>query len=180
MYHTLVPQSERLALRRAYRRRYVVVLCFALSIAGIIGIVSLIPSLLFVSIERKSAEIELASLIKAKDMSGLTEIQQQVAVSQGLLVHLAAGAVSPRSSDLIEDVVRNRGNVRLTSVALTQVSTSSASMTIRGVAPTRESLLSFKGRLLTSYPGSKVDLPVSELARSADINFSIQLIRKLP
>jgi hypothetical protein len=179
MYHTLVPQYERMALRREYRLRSFVVLCFALSIAGIVGIVTLFPAFLLTSVEEKSAESDLLLIKKAKDVSGLTAIQQKVASSQSLLSVLSTGIDQYRLSVLIEEIVAEKRTVKINSLALSLVSTSTVNISIEGIAPTRDTLLAFKSRLLSIRPQSKVDLPVSGLAKSTNIPFSIQMTQKL-
>lgn len=179
MYHTLVPQYERLALRREYRLRAFIVLCFALSVAGVIGIVSLSPAFMSASIEEQAAQRDLLSIKKAKDSSGLTAIQQKVAYSQGLLNILEQGSDRPRPSSLIELLVGERGPVKINSIGVNQISSTTATISIGGIAPTRDSLLAFKSRLIAVNEGNKVDLPVSELAKSTNIQFSIRVIHKL-
>lgn len=180
MLHTLLPPKERKALRREYRLRASIVLLFALCVAGVVGVVSLFPAFIRSIAEQAAAENQLASIKKEKDQSGLTAIQQQVAIGQKLLTALLQGTGRPALSLLAEELVRERGHVRITSLAVNYAGTTTAAATIQGVAPTRDSLLSFKNSLETDLPGSKVNLPVSELAKSADIAFSVQITISLP
>ena len=53
-------------------------------------------------------------------------------------------------------------------------------MVVQGIAPTREALVSYKNRLEGLTIGNKVELPISELAKSKDIRFSLRFTRTLP
>ncbi len=53
-------------------------------------------------------------------------------------------------------------------------------VTLAGLAPTRDGLISFENRLKDIAPGTAVDLPYDELAASTNIQFSISLVEKVP
>jgi hypothetical protein len=72
-----------------------------------------------------------------------------------------------------------RGSLKFTSFSVMKVATSTYNITIQGLAPTRNSLLTFKTNFENLAPGNKVDLPVSTLAKSTNINFSLQLKQEL-
>jgi hypothetical protein len=180
MQHTLLPLHERITLRREYRIRAAIVLCFTLSLVGLIGIASFFPAFLKASTEARSAQNEAAILQKNKKDSGLTSIQQTVAQSQKLLSTLGGKVSGTKMSAIIESIVSMRNNVRLTSINVTQTGTTTATIVMQGVAPTRDALLSFKNRLESAVPGNKVELPVSELAKSTNVEFSMRLTENLP
>lgn len=180
MHHTLLPLNERRALQREYHVRALSVLCFALSVAGIIGIGSLFPAFIRALVEERSAQNDLASIEKAKDISGLTEIQKSVTAGTKVLSALSDGLSRPVPSILAGLVVEQRGNIRLTSMTIQYVGSSTVSVTVQGMAPTREALLAFKSRLETEQQGNKVILPVSTLAKATNIQFSLVLTKPLP
>ena len=68
----------------------------------------------------------------------------------------------------------------MSSVAITDLSTSTAVIVMQGVAPTRESLVAFKTRLEGLSPGNQIDLPISGFARSKDLPFSLKVLHHLP
>ena len=180
MLHTLLPPIERKSLRHEYRLRTLTVLLFTLSVAGVIGIGSLFPAFIRAMTERAAAEQELALIKKQKDLSGLTAIQQQVAIGQKLVALLSLNSGRALLSSVVENLTQDRGQVRISSLAVDYISTTTAEATIQGVAPTRDVLLSFKSRLENDNPGSKVELPVSELAKSINIPFSVKISLNLP
>ena len=85
MYHTLLPLVERNALRREYRMRAGIVLCFMVSVAFLIGIVSLFPAYIRVMSEERSAEATMKSTSVAKNKGELTDIEKSVSENKALL-----------------------------------------------------------------------------------------------
>ena len=176
MRHTLIPFPDRKKLRHEYRIRVAIVLCFMLSVAGIIGSASLFPTFIRVQREDKDARVAADILKKNKDANGVTDIEKQLAEGNILLGVLASSLHRPMLSAAIADLVGTRQQITITSVAMSRsqsTTTRSADVILQGKAPTRESLLSFKDRIEKGIPGSKVDLPISELSKSRDIQFSI-------
>ena len=150
-----------------------------LSVAFLIGVVSLFPAYFRALTEEQSAQSALASLSSDKNKNGLTEIEKNVSKDQALLGFLSDGLDQPKVSLLIQKIASVRGEIQLSQFLVSEVASSSVSFTIQGFAPTRDSLQAFQKRLEASS-GNKVELPVSELAKSADIDFSLQVKEQLP
>lgn len=180
MRHTLLPLNERKVLRREYRVRVAIVACFVISLAGLAAIASVFPIFVRTTMERILQEKSLTILEQSNKDSELASLQQSVAKSQSLLEILSEGQDDPKVSDVIKNIVAMRRDIKLTSIYVTDVSSTTASISIQGVAPTRDSLLSFKKRFESAVPGNSVDLPVSELAKNSNIQFSLRLIQKMP
>jgi hypothetical protein len=180
MQHTLLPLHERVALRREYRVRAAIVFCFTVSLAILLGIAAMFPAFLRASTEARSAEQTAVSLEKEKKNNGLSLIQQSVAQSQKLLVSFTGKTMTTKKSAIIESIVSMRGANKLNSIQILQSGTSTVTVSLQGFAPTRDGLSAFKGRLESSVPGNKVDLPISELAKSTNIPFSLRLVETLP
>ncbi len=179
MLYTLLPPTERKVLHRDYARRVLVVSLFAVGVAGLIGIGSLFPAFIRAGTEEAASQGEL-NAVTAKNSSGLSDIQQRVSIGQNLLSVLGSGSNRSRLSYLLESIIQQRQMVRINSIAIDYPATNSAVATIGGIAPTRDALVSFKSRLEASQPMSKVDLPVSELAKGTDVPFSIKITMMLP
>ena len=180
MQHTLLPATERRALRREYRVRVLIVLCFMASLAGLIGIGSLFPTFMRASLEEQSTLSVIASLKKVKDDSGMTKIEGELADDEALLAALEKHIGTALLSSVVEDAISARGSLQLTSFSLNRASTSTVVVVLQGTAQTRDALLAFKSRLESRVPGTKVELPISELAKSSDIPFSLRVTEPLP
>jgi hypothetical protein len=175
MRHSFLPASEQKTLKRLYRIRAAIVGLFMLSVAGMVGVGSLFPSYVYVSTEEEAQLSTIASLKEDKDSSGIANVERELQADAALLAILSSNATTTRPSTVIEDMVTARGNVHVTSIVLGDISSTTVSVIMQGVAPTRESLLAFKTRLEGLNVGNKVELPISGFARSQDIPFSLRV-----
>lgn len=173
MIHTLLSSAAKDVLNREYRNRALIVLCFMLSLAGLIGVASLIPAFIAVDSEARAATKGLASAGASVD-AGASNIETDLVLENALLRDLATPVDGGRFSSIISSIASLRQNVRISSMSLSWVATTTANVVVSGMAPTRDSLISFKSRLESLVPSGKVDLPVSELAKSKDVDYSLQ------
>lgn len=180
MRHIFLPNKEQTILKRRYLIRVAIVLFFLFSVSGLIGISSLFPTYISLNTEEQS-QIKMVNLLKKnKDNSGIARLQNELKADADKIQILAAVSVGATPSDLIERIIVARGQVHITSIIINEVSTTTANITLGGVAPTRESLVAFKTRLQGLSVGNKVDLPISGFAKSKDIPFSLKVIHILP
>lgn len=174
MRHTLIPTDLRKSLRHEYHMRTGVVLLFMLSIASVIGIVSLLPSFVYITSEKTSGERSLSSLRDVnKEKTGAESIGELKKQADTLALFNDQSKSKISYSSIIESILGVRGAVELNSLSVSRTGTTTTVIVLRGIAPSRDSLVVFKGRLESAMSGNKVDLPVSALAKSKDIQFSI-------
>lgn len=180
MRHSFLPAPEQKKLKSVYRVHVAIVALFLVSVAGLIGLGSLFPAFMVAYSEEHIQLETVASLKENKDTSESARIQKELQSDGARIVALAQVATVVRPSAVIARVVEVRGPVRLSSIVLSELSTSTAIIVIQGVAPTREALVSFKTRLEALSPGNKVELPISGFAKSTDLPFSLKVNHKLP
>ena len=181
MRHTLLPLNERKALRSEYRVRLMIIILFMFSLAGVIGIGALFPAYVRALSEEK-VQIDVANKLKAaQKIQGITAMEDELKSDQRVLITLPKSG-GARISAVAQSIVGLRQSIKLNSFNFTQPGNATSTVTVfmQGFAPTRNDLLSFKTRLETTLPGAVVDLPISELAKSTDIQFSIKVTYKLP
>lgn len=178
MQHTLIPQKERKILRREYRTRVFIVFCFLLSISGIIGSAALFPSFLFAINEEKTQLSLLSSLRDTKDENGVNVLELDFKRDNSFINILSNKSKIPRPSAAIQSISGLRGSVKINAIAVDIPTPEDLIIIVQGIAPDRDSLLSFKSRLEELVPGGGVELPVSDLAKSKDIQFSMRIIQK--
>jgi hypothetical protein len=151
-----------------------VVLLFFVSIAGVIGIVSLLPSFVYITSEKISGERSLFSLRDVnKEKTGTESIGEITKQANVLTLFKDRSKSKTNYSSIIESILGVRGAVTLNSMSVSRIGTTAVVVVLRGIAPSRDSLVAFKGRLESAISGNKVDLPVSELAKSKDLQFSL-------
>jgi len=179
MRHTFTPKSQRALLDREYRARAAAALFVALASAVIVGIAALIPAFVRVRTAEQSALQTIAS-DKTGSSTDAEAIQGELSAAGNMVSLLSSGRGAPRLSDAIRQISSVRSRIALSSFSIDREGTSSIVAVLQGVAPTRDELISFKSRLEGLAPGASVDLPISELAKSSDIDFSIRLAAELP
>ncbi len=180
MRFTLLPTYERLAVKREYHIRLAIVTLFLLCVSFVIGIGALFPAFIQAYTEEQSQLATINALKKDKDDSGITAIELELDSDAMLLSELSASTNVTRPSMLVQSLISLRQNVKFTSLAVNQISTSTVTIIIQGVAPTRDSLIALKGRLEGLQIGNRVDLPISELTKSKDVQFSLMLTQFTP
>lgn len=178
MRHTLLPLQERIVLRREYYIRINIVFCFLLSLAIFVGISALFP----VYIKAVSTRSEFESQVKKTNNDvdpNVKEVQKSIANSLSILDSLNKESNSILISDIIGGIINMKGNLKFSSISASKVSTSTFMISVQGIAPDRNSLLNFKKSFENMSPKNKVELPVSSLAKSTNIQFSLQLKEEL-
>jgi len=146
----------------------------------IVGSILLLPTYLLALQEEQVQLNTIAKLKHEKDIRGATAIESELKTDQLILGLLEKSLSFERSSEAIGRVVIIRKDIHLTTLSHSILSSTTASVTIQGVAPTRTSLLSFKDRLESMLPGARADLPISGLAKSTNIPFSLQVFYSIP
>ncbi len=150
---------------------------FAISVAGTVGVAALFPAFMRGSLEERLELDTIAALEKQKNEKGINKIETEISSDKVLLAALFDGLDSKNISAEIEQVISGKGNTKITSMSFSNMPDGTSHIILQGVAPTREALLSFKIRMETQVPGTETTLPISQLAKSANIQFSMEIIR---
>ncbi len=180
MRHSFLPSPEQNVLRRTYHTHVAIVALFLLSVVIMIGIGSLFPAFMNAYREEHNQLEAVQTLKDNKDAAEFSHIQKELQADNAKLTVLSTVATTIRPSVIVARVLDVRGPVLVSSVAITDLSTSTAVIVMQGVAPTRESLVAFKTRLEGLSPGNQIDLPISGFARSKDLPFSLKVLHHLP
>lgn len=180
MRHTLLPPQERRNLRREYYIRLGVIACCMASTVFVAGLILLLPAYMRARSEEKQQLLAITELRSDKDNGNDSTIVEELSSDSSALSILSDSLLRERPSKTIERIVDSRDGVRLNSISYSISGTTTAEVTIQGIAPTRASLLSFKDRIEHEIPLTHVDLPLSELAKSSSIPFSFKFVYKMP
>lgn len=87
---------------------------------------------------------------------------------------------SATASDLIEKILSlKKGNISISSFSINDSATDSKTIVINGISKTRDDLTAFNKALISDGTFYSVDLPISDLIKNSDEDFSITLIYKL-
>ena len=175
MRHSFLPTKEQAVLKKMYYYHVVIVMLFLLSVAGLIGVGSLFPAYIYVSTEAQSQSRMVSSFKKDQSNSNTIRMQKELQTDAATIRTLVGASAGFQPSDVIEQMVKVREVTRYSSIILSDMGSSTATVIVSGVAPTRESLVALRDRLEALSAGNKVDLPISGFARSKDIPFSLKV-----
>jgi hypothetical protein len=178
--YTLIPQENSKHLIYEYRLRFVALLFIFLSSAVWVGIVSLFPSYI-VSITEEGYATRQANSIKASPASKTSNaLNHEIAAINNMSGSLVRAQDSVLISNIIEDFSKRKvSGVSISSFEIVRsgnaANPGAMSVVIRGQANTRETFTAFRKALEADASVSKVDFPVSNLAQSKNINFSLTI-----
>ncbi len=166
------------SLKREYRTRVFVMFLFFISIAVIIGILSLFPAYIFSYSQGQSSFQKIQTLEKNREARDIKNISKELKESYQIIKKLKANENISRFSETISEITKLRpAQVTLTSFQLSKSgsATSSTEAIVQGKAISRESLLLFKKKLEDDQRITKVELPVSDLTKPKNISFAIRI-----
>ena len=184
IHYTLLPEKEIKSLKKEYRTRLFIVMLFFVSCAIFIGIISLVPSYIYSYTQEKDALKNLQALQDGRRERGTDVIMKDLSATQALIDSLKFRRDGIEFSQVIHEIIlRKPAALSINSFQATkspEAETASVDVVIQGKAPTRDSLLALKKSLEQNPLISKIDLPVSDLAKSKDISFVLRLTIKTP
>jgi hypothetical protein len=172
--YKLLPEKYIAGLKREYHFRLVTACFFFIGIAILVGGVALAPSYILSKAQGKQAITEMNELKKNSATSGADKAEQEALAVKSFIDALKGHEDPLALSELIEAIVAYRGRtITIASLDAMKDSPNTAVVHISGLSPTRDSLITFKKNLESDPRFTKVDLPVSDLAKSKNIRFTI-------
>ncbi len=180
MQHTLIPLKDRQRLHREYAIRTVAVFFFALAASVVVGVVALFPAYIQAWFYDRAARDAASVVREEKTDESLGKIKTELSTDAKLLAVLADRQVDVKFSDIMRSLMGARGSARITSFVLNQMNTAAVVITLKGTAPTRDDLIALRGRLEGLMPGTKVEIPIDQLAKTADLEFTLKFSKQLP
>jgi len=177
--HTYLPTDQKKELRRAYIMRVIVVTGMMLLAVVIAAIIFLLPSYFATYSERIQSSAGL-ELVRSRGVATETkEIEAQVRLLRDMTVRFSEGAdkipVTKALSLAYSSIVPG---IKITDFEFSYTASSTVDMRIQGLAQTRDALINFKKKVETNEQIKKVELPVSDLAKSKEITFSMKIQSK--
>ena len=172
----LLPPQDKKRLLLEYDIRLLAVFLFLLLFTGLLASTFLLPSYFIsqskaASIERQSELLKRAITFRESDLS----VASLVTTKQKLGGLSAIESKTPHI-EVIGAIVRSTdSSVTVDALYYTKNADGSAELKLTGRALSRVALISFSDRLKKEPLFEQVDLPVSNLARDANIIFSITL-----
>lgn len=175
MHHTLLTEKKKKILHFEQIIRTAIVLCFALSLAQVIGIVSLLPVLVKIRNEESASKAEVEKIASGKNADQTAMIIKSLNRDQILIKNAKKNIDMPILSRSIDSLNLVKGKIKLNSINFIKVASSTVSISLQGISPNRDELLAFKSRIENLSPSTKVNLPISELTKVTNFVFSLQI-----
>lgn len=178
IHYTLLPEKEIKALKREYRIRLVIFFLFFMSVAVLAGIFSLAPGFILSYTQEKEALEHLKKVEKNRKDKGLDSVVKELNQTNTIIKKLEENSGNLIYSKIVSQIIGHKTNglsIKSFDISKSPNATSSADVVIQGKATTRDSLISFKNKLEADPLISNLQLPVSDLAKSKDISYSIKI-----
>ncbi|MDZ4206107.1 MAG: hypothetical protein U1C12_02785 [Patescibacteria group bacterium] len=170
----LLTEEEGRKVAHEYAMHRAIVILFALILVLVVGIIGLLPSYVL-SNARENEALERTRIMGGSGQRG-DDVTLQVwlgEINRKLQV-LSPALDTDRPSDFIEKIL----DQRITGIAVTGFSWARTkdqiTLSVNGVATSRQSLIVFENRINSSGYFSEVTLPISNLAKDRDIDFQIK------
>lgn len=175
MFNLLPNQSKKIISKDYFLRRYSVVLGVVIFFE-IWLIVFLFPSLVTSYFKEKDLLYQVDS-VKGSNVAKDAGLISDVIVSTNTKLGLYENEFDyPQIVPIIKDILSYKTqSISFTDFMYEFTGTSTATISVRGRALTRESLVSFVRNIEDSNIFKEVDLPVSNLAKDRNIDFTVSL-----
>jgi len=172
----LLPQEERKKLISEYKIRLSIVITTFVCLILFIAIVGLFPSYA----SKKTEMEELLNQKNAADQQNSVESLKQadtlVSSNKVLAGYLEGRITSLRAASPVTAVLKDIFSKKTSSINLIGIDISEKLVTVKGVAATRAALIVFHNDLRKVPMFKNASLPISDIAKSTDANFSIEIV----
>jgi len=172
----LLPENLKSFIRSEYKMRRLVLALFFVILIELSLLIFLFPTWLE-SGARERAVVKQSDLasesLKNSDINPATSVIKDTNIKLSVL---NTALNYPELTPLVDKILDQKtSSISVTQITYNTVSTSTASITLSGVSKTRESLVAFVKKLQDTNSFKKVDLPISNLAKDKNIEFSLNL-----
>ncbi len=172
----LLPEALKREIKSEYRKRWLVAVLTLLLFIQVSFLVFLLPSWTLSFSKEKEAVLLLEELGEGNTSQGAGSTASIITETNLKLRIIDTVMKSPEAFPLIDAVISNRNtSIKLSDISYTSMGTSTATVTLSGVGATRDALVSFSKKLEETKLFKSVNLPVGNLAKDKDINFSINI-----
>jgi len=139
----------------------------------------LMPAYIYSYSQEKALLVRLEELQKNRVERGTDSVKKELASSTLIINRLKKHEAPIVYSNLISQVISHKPsglNIKSFSVTSDRQATSTPTIiVVQGISSTRDSLILFRDRLEADPLISTVELPISDLAKSTNISYSIKI-----
>lgn len=172
----LIPPAGYKVLKREYLLRVSASFFFLMAVILFILAVSLAPTYILTSAQIADYKVRINNV--EDDALVFGEAERQATEAHTVLTQLQTNGNSVLTSDILHEIE----SVAPTGISFKTFSLSTAgqnatqTVQVQGIAPTRAALIQFKNAIENTTLFEKAEVPIADLARDADLPFSITIL----
>lgn len=172
---TLLPEQHKKKLYKEYRLRLIVVVMFFVTSFFVVSVSLLYPSYISLKTEKSTLNVETQRLVDQIEFKNGQGINATIAnIKSDLRLSKPDETLIAQA---ISAVLNERpGGVYIDTLRYTRGIGAPSTLSLHGTAKDRNALITFSNNLKKELIFSSVDLPISNLAKQADVDFSLTLI----
>lgn len=171
----VLPENLKKEIKSEYRLRFLIICIFTVICLEIIFFLSLIPSLINSSFKEKEL---IGQINNVNDLSyNDSDTISSVIENTNIRLKIINSTVSyPEFIPILKNIITSKiSGVKINEIFYTADNATSSTVSISGIANSRESLISFENILIKNGMFKSVDFPISNLAKDKNINFSMSM-----
>ncbi len=172
----LLPENLRNRIKKEYRFRLAIVVLSFIILSQVSFLIFLFPSWLISFYKEKDFLVksdEISKTISALDVASTTSFIRNL---NEKLVNINEAMDYPKMVPVFDSILGVKSSaIRLEGIFYSATDSNSAVVTINGMSDKRDSLVAFTESLRKIEHFNKVDLPISNLAKDKNIDFTISI-----
>ena len=177
----LLPDPAKHSLRMAYYERLAIVFCILAACAVFAGAALLAPSYFLARADANAAQNYLVASSQALTGGGTAGATQTLAQLSEQISLMKSYPRAPHVAEILSQVTNHLPvGVFLTRISVTPGSSGPDTISVSGVAQTRDELLAFADALKSLPAFSGVSVPLSQLAGETNVTFSLSFTSSQP
>ncbi len=173
----LLPDSEKAAIHKEYRLRLFVVVLYMLLALFALAALLLSPSYVLSMYQRRATQNAVPPA--SAEQKEYADLVKKLKAHKVMLGALKPQDVPMTPTRIIEVLTKNKTSQNtITYIQYNFTPPNTLSVTVRGIAKNRQSLIDLKASLEKEEGIAHVELPVSNLAKEANIQFNFEIQTK--
>ncbi|HRH25753.1 MAG TPA: hypothetical protein PLD99_02240 [Parcubacteria group bacterium] len=176
MYKLLTPEETN-KVKKEYSLRRLSVSLALLSAVAMFMIITLLPALIFTIKKKESALFTLSTVNKPLRLTNKQSLDAWVERTKLELTALTPDGWPDTPYIYFKKIIDKKPNsITIGSLSFSRAANGNKNTRVVGTASNRKELLAFQSALNESGDWTQVDLPLSTIAREADIPFEMNLV----
>lgn len=161
-----------------YKSRFAIIYACMLGLLFIVGAALTLPTYVLLDSRLTAAQIEKGPETDPAAETNIS-IDSEVSAAKRRIIAIEVDSTEIPIATVLERILSKKGSdIRIDALAIRR-NKETDSISITGIAPSRDALVSFSKRLQGEPSFTNVNLPVGSLTRSKDVPFSISIDSKI-